>query len=269
MNFGGDRGSCESVVWKKNRQERLSELRCPSIPPLPVCILKYKHCFCYKRVFGQRWPFPAVSSCPHSDGRPLGAGTVPPNAPSRVRPGLAAAPSCAPAAPRAPPAGRRLSLGAARSRGSSLGLNMAAALRGGREVLGTPVEVSAGRGHLPRAGGTTGTRGPSGLRPDLLRPRGEAGTNGAGGLAGRGLLGQARAGRGPVRGAAAPAGNPRWAALSRRAAAAAPVPWGPAPALNFPGRAGASGGCPPVVWHRSPASPLGTSENWQSGSSEV
>ncbi|KAK2537062.1 Tmem168 [Columba guinea] len=70
--------------------------------------------------------------------------TVPPNAPSRVRPGLAAAPSWAPAAPRAPPAGRRLSLGAARSRGASLGLNMAAALRGGREVSGTPVESTNG-----------------------------------------------------------------------------------------------------------------------------
>lgn len=62
---------------------------------------------------------------------------------------------------------RRLSLGAARRRDASLGLNMAAALRGGREVSGTPVEVSEGRdrGRLPR-GVVVGT---GGLRPALPR----------------------------------------------------------------------------------------------------
>lgn len=59
-----------------------------------------------------------------------------------------------------------MSLGAARRRDASLGLNMAAALRGGREVSGTPVEVSEGRdrGRLPR-GVVVGTGGGGFGRP--------------------------------------------------------------------------------------------------------
>lgn len=182
-----------------------------------------------------------------------------PHRQGRRRPAVATAPSGDPAAPRRPR--RRLSLGAARRRGTSLSLNMAAELRGGWEVSGTPVEVSGGRGRdrgraaprrLLRAGSTAGARSTVGL--SRRRVRGGGPRHGGEGnreawrraRGGRGLRGQARARA--VRGLSA-----RSTFLGPQLVVSGVAPAAPQrqmPSLNFPGRAnpaaGASAGCSPI-----------------------